>query len=89
VLVTMNTVFAGPHPETGSPVALRPGDVVDLPEPTCRELIAGKYAFDHVAAAAAAAAEGDAKRQAKAAAAGGKGASSGSDSTKPARKKAP
>lgn len=43
--ITMNTVYAGVHPETGSPLTLLAGDSVDLPLAHARELIAGGFAY--------------------------------------------
>lgn len=63
--ITMNTVFAGAHPTTGSPLTLQPGDVADFPAAYAKELIDGKFAFDHVAVEVAKSKELEEKRLAK------------------------
>lgn len=42
--VTMNTVYAGRDPETGSPLTLRPGEAHDFPDGVAKQLLEGNYA---------------------------------------------
>ena len=42
--MTMATVFAGRHPETGAALCGRPGETVELPDGMASEFIAGGYA---------------------------------------------